>query len=99
LTSILGSHAIAAAPAALALKIASAAFAHAAAASAASGGASIAFGKGTAATLMATNSKLVAASVAGVLLVGITGTIAYQQVTGPGSSSRQVDVATPAAPA
>src|SRR6185295_4130546 len=90
LTSILSANAVAAAPAMLATKIAGVAFAKATVATA---GSTALFGKGTATTLMAAKMKIIAASVAGALLVGITGTIAYQQATGPGSKSRQITLA------
>jgi RNA polymerase sigma factor (sigma-70 family) len=96
LESALASNAIIAAPAMLCAKISTVAISTAA-------GSSLAMGKGTVTLVAAAKTKLIAASVAAAVLVGVTGTIAYQQLSGPSAKTRQVAVsatlaAQPAAP-
>ncbi|MEA2708981.1 MAG: hypothetical protein QOF78_1582 [Phycisphaerales bacterium] len=87
LSSALMANALILAPAALGTSVAGTALS--AAASAAASGST----KGLVAIMAAANTKVVAASVAAVLLIGVTGTITYKTISTPGGSPRQVRVA------
>ncbi|MEA2734673.1 MAG: hypothetical protein QOE14_1124, partial [Humisphaera sp.] len=83
LSSVMMANALIVAPAALGTSVAGTALTSAAAGGAAKG----------AVTIMAiAKTKLAAVSVAAVMLVGVTGTIAYQTLRTPGGKSRQVRV-------
>lgn len=88
LTSMLTVNAIVLAPAALTASATSAASAVAASAT----GSSLTAGKGVVALMAMAKTKVIAAAVCGVLLIGVTGTIAYQELSGPGRRTRQVRV-------
>ena len=89
LASVLMANALVVAPAALGTPVAGAALSTAAAAAT---GVTTGSAKGAVAIMAAAKTKLVAASVAGVMLVGVTGTIAYQQLRSPSGKARQVKV-------
>jgi RNA polymerase sigma factor (sigma-70 family) len=86
LASMLGAHLITSAPAALKAAIATKTFSSAAATS------SLATAKGLVAIMAATKTNLVAVGVAAALLLGVTGTIAYQLFHTSGGETRQVKV-------
>jgi RNA polymerase sigma factor (sigma-70 family) len=88
LSSVLMANALIVAPAALGTSVAGAALSGAAAAT----GATSSAAKGAVTIMAIAKTKVAAASVAAVLLVGVTGTIAYQQIRTPGGRSRQVKV-------
>jgi RNA polymerase sigma factor (sigma-70 family) len=98
LSSVLLANALIVAPATLGTTVAGAALSTAAAATTTATTATTATGvasgsaKGAVAIMAAAKTKLVAASVAGVMLVGVTGTIAYQQLRTPSGKARQVRV-------
>jgi len=93
LSSVLVTNALIAAPAALGSTIAGTALSNAAAAATTAGaGAASGTTKGVVTIMAIAKTKLVAASVAAVMLVGVTGTIAYQTLRTPSGKSRQVRV-------
>lgn len=89
LSSALMANALIVAPAALGTSVAGTALT---AASGMAGGAAGGSTKGALAIMAAAKTKLAAASVAAAVLVGFTGTLAYQQFRTPGGKSRQVRV-------
>jgi RNA polymerase sigma factor (sigma-70 family) len=84
LSSVLLANALVVAPATLGTTVTGAALSTAALTSTSA--------KGALAIMATAKTKLVAASVAGVMLVGVTGTIAYQQLRTPSGKARQVKV-------
>ena len=96
LATALSANACVAAPALLAMKICSDALG-AATTSLAAAGVSPVAGKATAAIVATTKAKVLLLTVGGALLLGVTGTIAHQRLTGPSNGLRVVTVTPPAA--
>jgi RNA polymerase sigma factor (sigma-70 family) len=90
ISSVLMANALIVAPAALGTSIAGTALTGAAAATATGAGAASGTTKGALTIMAIAKTKLAVASVAAVMLVGVTGTIAYQTLHTPGGKGRQV---------